>query len=68
MLLPSGNDAALALAMINVLWAGSAIAAKIALGEGGQIGAGKLGPFTLAFTRFAPASRRYPGGAYPSWR
>jgi len=48
--------AALVLALINVLWAGSAIAAKIALGDMGADTAGKIGPYTLAFLRFGAAA------------
>lgn len=48
--------AALLLAFINILWAASAIAAKIALGDMGGQTAGKVGPYTLAFTRFGAAA------------
>lgn len=43
---------ALALALACVLWAGSSIAAKVALGSSSAIHPGKLGPFTLASVRF----------------
>ncbi len=48
--------AAALLALINVLWAGSAIPAKIVLGSAALSVPGKVGPYTLAFARFAPAA------------
>jgi len=45
----------LVLGMICVFWAGSSVAAKIALGDGGAAGQGKIGPFTLASLRFGAA-------------
>jgi len=46
---------ALLLAAVNLLWSGSAVAVLTAVGEGGWQ-AGKVGPFTLAAARFAPAA------------
>lgn len=50
-----GAGTALMLAVINVLWAASAIAAKAALGGLGGASRG-VGPWTLGFVRFAPAA------------
>ncbi|HSV72522.1 MAG TPA: DMT family transporter [Chthonomonadales bacterium] len=50
---PSVLDVVLLVA-INVLWAGSSAPAKIALGSAGDVG--RVGPFTLAFVRFAVAA------------
>jgi drug/metabolite transporter (DMT)-like permease len=44
------------LALINLLWAGSAIPAKIILSGAGLAARPALGPYTLAFARFAPAA------------
>jgi len=54
---PTGIGAAvgLMLVLINVLWAGSAIAAKAALGSS-SAPSRAVGPWALGFARFAPAA------------
>lgn len=46
---------ALLLTLACVLWAGSSVAAKVALPQGGEPAAGKVGPYTLATVRFGLA-------------
>ena len=52
---PWRPGAVAALTLACVLWAGSAIAAKIALGDGSDSDPSKIGPLQLAFVRFAVA-------------